>query len=158
MSQIRAAIDGLHLPTLALAILVAVGSGVTVNGQPVDLSTGSGRAAAALGLLFIVFGAIGKWYAAHPVVTLPAALSESQIETLIARVVAASLPVYPVAVPVAPPAVPATGGSVEPPTAPLTATAGQLPGGAAVSASPVPSPVSVVPTSAWGQQNNLPGV
>lgn len=65
MTTIRSIITGLHAPTLVLAVVTAVAAGVTVNGQPLDLSTGAGRAAATLSIIGIVAGAVTRWLASR---------------------------------------------------------------------------------------------
>lgn len=61
MTQLRSALAAFHLPTLLLAIVVGIVSSLSVNGQPIDLSTPQGRTAAVLAIAGIIVATIRTW-------------------------------------------------------------------------------------------------
>lgn len=109
MATIRSIIAGLHLPTLVFALATAVAASVTVNGQPLDLTTGSGRAVATMAIAGLVFGAIQKWLASRPALAPP---SQPVAASTAPGVVWAS----PITASASPPVSVAPGASGEPPS------------------------------------------
>ncbi len=156
LSRIQTAIADLHLPTLVMAIIVAIGSAITVNGQPVDLSTGSGRTVAVLALFGVAAGAYMKWLTVQPPTVQQAGLTAADIAELMRRILAEqAATVQPPAAPVAPAPVSTIAYPAFASANVTAATAAPDPS-VGIAATPADPPASVPVSSAWAAQNNLP--
>lgn len=158
MDRIRQAVDSFHLPTLAVALAVAIGGAMTYNGQPVDLSTGAGRGVAFLALMMTVVGVVQKWQATTPAAPIVSAVEQSVGSPVSSVLILSALRDLDQRLRDLLMVMDALDRRIPPATAPQAPTVTAQPVIVADMGTEQGATPRVPPTSPWGIANNQPGV
>lgn len=156
MQQLRTAIASFHLPTLAVALGLTIASSVSVNGQPLDLTTPAGRAVAGGAILGILIAAVRTWMAsgqaAAPAAPAPAVnLDPADLRAWLNIAMVDSVDAILASLQANAPAF-----TVPPASPPQTAQDAPIVPSGPIAAPPSAAPVSVAPVDPWLAANDLP--